>query len=255
MRYSSLEEIRPPYKDVDLLEFYRGKGSIRMAFLWRNGIGAIRLAVLQGRALLNTAILCLLSVAGALIVNPLAAYALSRFRRVLSHRVHFLLLVTAAFPAILTMVPNFFLLRGLGLLNTYWAVVFPTMASGLGILLLKSYFDRIPPELYETARLDGAGEFRTFTHVCLPLSRPILAIVALQTFVFSYGRFLWPLLTCQKEKMWPLMVWLYQLELRHGADSPQLVMAALLIAALPLVTVYILCQRAMSRGISLPSFR
>ncbi len=253
--YSSFEAVRPPYKEADLLEFYERKAAIRVAFVLRNFVAVARFISVRGRALLNTVILCVLSIGGVLIVNPLAAYALSRFRSSFSHRLHFFLLAGAAFPTALTMIPNFLLLRSIGLLNSYWAVILPVMASGVGIFVLKSFFDRLPAELFDAASLDGAGELRTFAHVCLPLSKPILAVVALQTFVFAYGMFMWPLLTCQKEKMWPLMVWLYQFVSRDAANSPEVAMAALVVTAIPLVLVFILCQRAVVKGLTIPSFR
>lgn len=253
--YSSFESVRPPYREADILEFYERKAAIRAAFVLRNFVAVARFITMRGRALLNTAILCILSIGGVLIVNPLAAYALSRFRSGFTPRVHFLLLATAAFPAALTMIPNFLLLRSIGLLNTYWAVVLPVMASGVGIFVLKSFFDRLPAELFDAASLDGAGKLRTFAHVCLPLSMPILAVVALQTFIFAYGMFMWPLLTCQKEKMWPLMVWLYQFVLRDAANSPEVAMAALVVTAIPLVLVFILCQRTIEKGVTMPDFR
>jgi multiple sugar transport system permease protein len=253
--YPSFDAIRPPYREADLLEFYDRKGAIRIGFLLRNFAAVLRSITVRGRALFNTAVLCALSVVGVLLVNPLAAYALSRFRPRVGHRLHFLLLVTAAFPALLTVIPNFLLLKSLRLLNTYWAVVLPTFASGFGILILKSFFDRLPAELFDAARLDGAGEARTFAHVCLPLSGPILAAVALHAFLVTYGMFLWPLLTCQKDKMWPLMVWLYQFHTRDAAAFPELGMASLLVTAIPLVLLFILCQRTVTRGISLPHLR
>jgi len=254
MEYQSFDAIRPPYKEVDLLEFRDRKAAIRISFLFRNFIAVIKAITLGSRSLLNTAVLCALSVLGALMVNPLAAYALSRFRSILSRRLQFFLLAASAFPAALIMIPNFLLLKSIGLLNTYWAIVLPTLASGLGILILKSFFDRVPSELYDAAALDGAGEVRTFAHVCLPLSKPILAVVALHAFIFAYGRFMWPLLTCQRERMWPLMVWLYQFHSRHSAAHPELAMAALVITTIPLVLVFFLCQRSVDKGINLPAF-
>jgi ABC-type glycerol-3-phosphate transport system permease component len=156
------------------------------------------------------------------------------------------------FPATVIIVPNFLLLRKLGLLNTYWAIVLPTLASGLAILLLKRFFDRIPSEFYSMAALDGASELRTFVHVCLPLSKPILAVTALQALVFAYGRFLWPFLTCQKERMWTVMVWLYQFHGEHSAGHPELAMAALVVTSLPLVAVFLMCQRTLERTVRFP---
>jgi ABC-type glycerol-3-phosphate transport system permease component len=253
--YPSFESIRPPYREVDLLEFHEKKAALRIGFLFKNFIAVVEQITLRNRSLLNTAILCALSVLGALIVNPLAAYALSRFRFLSSRWLQFFLLAASAFPVSLIMIPNFLLLKSLGLLNTYWSIVLPALANGLAILILKSFFDRVPSELYDAACLDGAGEFRTFAHVYFPLCKPILAVVALQAFLVAYGRFLWPLLTCQTERMQPLTVWLYQFHSQHAAAHPELAMAALAVTSIPLVLVFLLCQRSIDKAINLTVYR
>lgn len=251
-KYASFEGIRPPYKEADLLEFDDEKSALRIGFLFRNLLAVGRAVFVESRSLLNTVALCLLSLVGALTVNPLAAYALGRFPSRLGRRLGFFFLFASVFPATVIIIPNYLLLRKLGLLNTYWAVILPTLASGLSILLLKRFFDRIPSEFYSMAALDGASELRTFVHVCLPLSKPILAVTALQAVVFTYGRFLWPFLTCQKEQMWTVMVWLYQFHSEHSTARPELAMAALVVTSLPLVLVLLMCQRTLERTVRFP---
>ena len=253
-RHASFEAIRPPYKEADLLEFHDGKSALRIGFLYRNWLAVGRAVFMESRSFLNTVALCLLSVLGAMTINPLAAYALSRFPSGLGRPLRFFFLFASVFPATVIIIPNFLLLKKLGLLNTYWAVILPTLASGLAILLLKRFFDRIPSEFYSMAALDGAGELRTFVHVCLPLSKPILAVTALQAVVFTYGRFLWPFLTCQKEQMWTVMVWLYQFHSAHSSAHPELAMAAFVVTSLPLVILFLMCQRTLDRTVRLPHF-
>jgi len=155
-----------------------------------------------------------------------------------------------AFPPTVAMIPNFLLIRELGLLNTYWALVLPGLASGMGIFLLKGYFDSLPRELYEAAMMDGAGELRMFTQITLPLSKPILAVLALGSFSAAYGGFMWAFLICQDPKMWTMMVFLWQL----GRETyPSVWMASLVIAALPTLLVFIFCQKIILRGIIVPT--
>lgn len=251
-RYASFEAIRPPYKEADLLEFHDEKSALRIGFLFRNWLAVGRAVFVESRSLLNTVVLCLLSVLGAMTINPLAAYALSRFPSRLGRRLRFFFLLASVFPATVIIIPNFLLLKKLGLLNTYWAVVLPTLASGLAILLLKRFFDRIPSEFYSMAALDGASELRTFVLVCVPLCKPILAVTVLQAVVFTYGRFLWPFLTCQREQMWTVMVWLYQFHSEHSSAHPELAMAALVVTSLPLVIVFLMCQRTLERTVRFP---
>ena len=130
---------------------------------------------LHGRALVNTIVYCFLAVATALIVNPLCAYALSRFNLSYGNAVLLYLLATMAFPAEVTMIPNFLLLKQLGLLNTFAALVLPGVASGFSIFLLKGFFDSLPRELYEAGTIHCASEARMFWTITLPVAKPIFA--------------------------------------------------------------------------------
>ena len=182
-------------------------------------------------------------------VNPLAAYALSRGRLRCGTQVLFFLMLTMAFPHMVTQIPVFVLLREFGLLNTFAALLLPGMASGYSIFLLKGFFDSLPQELYESARIDGAGEWPLFWQLTMRLSTPILSVIALQAFTVAYANFMYALLICQDPKMWTLMVWLYQLQQRSGAGVTQ---ASLLLAAIPTLLVFLACQRVLLRGIVVP---
>lgn len=116
--------------------------------------------------------------------------------------------------------------------------------NGYWIFLLKGFFDSLPSELYEAGMFDGASEGRMFRSITLPLSKPVLAVIALSAFRFAF-------LTCQDPRMWTLMAFLYQFQQQYGV--PQ-IMASLVIAATPTLGVFVLCQRVIIRGIVLPSF-
>ena len=244
------DEVLPPAAEVDLAYFYNNRSLIRKEFFLRNYRYVLDYMVFHGRAAWNTLVLVSLTVLGHLTVQPLAAYGLSRFRLRYSHQILLILLATMAFPPTVAMIPNFLLIRELGLLNTYWALILPGLASGMGIFLLKGYFDSLPRELYEAAMMDGAGELRMFTQITLPLSKPILAVLALGSFSAAYGGFMWAFLICQDPKMWTMMVFLWQL----GRETyPSVWMASLVIAALPTLLVFIFCQKIILRGIIVPT--
>jgi multiple sugar transport system permease protein len=251
-RWQSWEEIYPPRAETDVLTFWRNKDEIRREFLTRNYRLVLDYILFHGRALWNTFVLVLLTVLGQLTVQPLAAYGLSRFNLPYAHKILLFLLATMAFPAEVAMIPNFLLIKELGLLNTYWALVLPGLASGMGIFLLKGYFDSLPRELYEAAMLDGAGELRMFWNITVPLAMPILAVIALSAFTSAYGGFMWAFLVVQKPEMWTMMVFLWQL----GRDSyPWVWMASLVIAALPTLLVFIFAQKIILRGIIVPTMK
>lgn len=247
--YGSFEQVRIPALDHDWEILQENKTAILGDLLSRNYRAAWEHVVLNGNALRNTVIFCLLNVLTALIVNPLAAYALSRFQPSWGQVALFILMATMAFPAEVTQIPAFLLLRELGWLNTFAALVIPAAANGYSIFLLKGFFDSLPKELYEAATIDGSGELRAFFTITLPLSAPILAVVALAAFAAAYGAFMFALLVCQKESMWTLMVYIYQLQQNY---NPPVVFAALVIAAIPTLVVFILCQNVIMRGIVVP---
>ena len=226
--------------------------SIKREFMGRNYRYVVDYMALNGRAVLVTATFCLLAILTQLTVNPLAAFALSRFPIKASGKILIFLLATMAFPAEVAMIPSFLLLKQFGLLNTFAALVLPTAASGYMIFLLKGFFDSLPQELYESGQLDGAKETTMLWKIALPLSRPVLGYLALLAFMGAYGAFMYAFLVAQDQKMWTIMVWIYQLQM----IAPRAVtMAALTLAALPTLIVFLFAQKVIMRGIVLPGER
>ena len=252
IRMTSIQQLSPPYHLADWSYVLSNRKALRKHFLTCNYAMVLNYILLHGRAVLNTVVFCLAAILTHLIVNPLCAYALSRYNLSYAYKVLLFLLATMAFPAEVAMIPNFLLLKQLNLLNTYWALILPGMASGFAIFLLKGFFDSLPKELYEAGIIDGASEARMFWQITVPLSKPIFAVIALQSFTAAYGAFMFAFLVCQNPKMWTMMVWLYELQI----SAPKFVtMAALSVAALPTLLVFIFAQNVIMRGIILPSFK
>ncbi|MBL8060169.1 MAG: carbohydrate ABC transporter permease [Chthonomonas sp.] len=227
-------------------------GAIKQEFSSRNYRYVFDYVALNGRALWNTALFCLLAIIIQLLVNPIAAYAISRYPMPATGKILIFLLATMAFPAEVAMIPSFLLLKDLNLLNTFWALVLPGAASGYMIFLLKGFFDSLPQELFESGQMDGAPEWLMMLKIAFPLSRPVLGYLALLAFMGAYGAFLYAFLVAQDRNMWTLMVFIYQLQL----TAPKAVMmAAVTLAALPTLIVFLLCQRVIMRGIVLPGER
>lgn len=250
--FQSVNEIVPPYKAADMLHFEENKGWLKNYFLFGNYYKVLSYIFTNGFALKNTIILVVFWVLGTLTVQPMAAYALSRFNLSYSNKILIFLIATMSFPHSVTMIPNFLLLKELHLLNTYAALILPHLIQGMGIFLLKGYFDSLPRELYEAAMIDGAGEFQMFRMITLPLSMPILAVIGLTSFTHAYGSFMWAFLICQKETMWTLMVFLYQFKQLSPSFTH---MAALVIAGLPTLIVFIFAQKIIMRGIVIPTMK
>jgi len=262
-KYTSLEQLNrtlgtaipdwpsidPPQYGTLFANFKKHKTRWRTEFIVRNYISVVEYILLHGRALMNTVIYCSLSILLSLIVNPLAAYALSRYKPPSAYTVLLFLMLTMAFPPMVTQIPVFLMLRQFNLLNSFFALILPGMANGFSIFLLKGFFDSLPQDLYDSAALDGAGELTIFWQITMSLSKPILAVIALNAFTIAYSNFMMALLICQDEKMWTLMPWLYQLQQRSGQG---VIFASLLIAALPTLLVFSFCQNIIMRGIVIP---
>jgi len=246
---ASLRGILPPQQAYHYLAFKANTATLRTEFLTRNFRTVTDYVVRHGRAVLNTFIYCGLSVLCALIFNPLAAYALSRYKPKSNYKILLFLMMTMAFPPMVTQIPVFLMLRQLHLLNTFAALILPGLVNGYTIFLLKGFFDSLPRELYECAQLDGAGEFRLFWQITMWLSTPILAVTALGAFTSAYTNFMMALLLCQDERMWTIMPWLYQLQNTSGQG---VVFASLIIASIPTMLVFIFCQKVIMRGIVVP---
>jgi ABC-type glycerol-3-phosphate transport system permease component len=248
--FSAFADILPPQQEAHYRAFTERRAALRTEFVLRNYRTAMDYMVFHGRGIGNTAVYCALAVFFALLVNPMAAYAMSRYRMPGTYKILLFLMLTMAFPPMVTQIPVFIMLRELGLLNTFAALVLPGLANGYAIFLLKGFFDSLPRELYESAQLDGANEWTMFWRITMSLSKPILAVVALQAFTVAYSNFMFALLICQDQKMWTLMVWLHQLQQRSG---PGVVYASLIIAAIPTFIIFVFCQRIIMRGIVIPS--
>jgi len=241
-----------PIASADRADLLAHPGEVKKDFALRNYSYVLDYILLNGRTVWNTVLFCVLAIVTQLTVNPLAAYALSRYPLKASGQILIFLLATMAFPAEVALIPSFLLLKSLGLLNTFAALVLPTAASGYMIFLLKGFFDSLPLELFEAGQLDGAKEVTMMTRIAMPLSRPVLGYLALLAFMGAYGTFIYAFLVVQDQRMWTLMVWIYQLQ----SIAPKAVMmAAITLAALPTLVVFLLAQRVIMRGIILPGER
>lgn len=247
--FKSPDDILPSQSGYHFRDFKSRTGEIRIEFVKRNHLTVFDYLFMHGRALINTVIYCFLTIVCSLVVNPLAAYALSRFKPPSTYKILLFLMMTMAFPPVVTQIPNFLLLREFNLLNTFSALILPGLANGYSIFLLKGFFDSLPQELYESASIDGASEIRIFLQITMSLSKPILAVIALSSFTAAYGNFMMALLVCQDRSMWTIMPFLFELQQNSGQG---VIFASLLFASIPTLLIFILCQNVIMRGIVVP---
>jgi multiple sugar transport system permease protein len=184
-----------------------------------------------------------------LFTSATAAYAFSRLRFRGSNLVFLLYLATMMIPMQVIIVPLFIEMRYLGLVDSYAGLLLPTVVSSFGVFMLRQAFLALPKELDEAAYVDGAGHFRVFAQVLLPLVAPALATFAVFAFMSSWNAFLWPLVIAQTEAHMTLPVGLSLLQGRYST-AWNVVMAGSTVSVLPILALYVFAQRYVVRGIT-----
>lgn len=200
------------------------------------------------RAAANSAGLAVTVTLISLLLNSMAGYAFAKLAFPGRERILRLLLAALVVPAQIAMLPLFLLLKGLGAVNTYWGIIIPGMASISGILLVRQYALSLPDSVLDAGRVDGAGEGRLFRSLVLPLCAPILATLAVMTFLGTWNDFMWPLVVLADRDLYTLPVALANLAGEHVQDT-ELMMAGAVVTVLPVVVVFVVLQRYYLAGI------
>ena len=205
-----------------------------------------------GRYFVNSTIIAVAVTAISLVVNSMAGYAFAKLRFRARDRFFRILATGLVIPVQVSMLPLFLLMKQLGLINTYWGVIIPGMASIFGIFLIRQYAFSIPDDLLDAARIDGAGEFRIYWSIVVPTITPILATLAIWTFLSTWNDFMWPLIVLSDESHYTLPVALANLVGEHVQDT-ELMMAGSVLTILPVMLVFLFLQRYYIQGIMMGS--
>jgi multiple sugar transport system permease protein len=207
-----------------------------------------------GRYLLNSAVIALTVTVVSLIINSMAGYAFAKLRFSGRERAFRLLLTGLVVPVQVSMLPLFLLFKELGFINSYMGVMVPSLASIFGIFLVRQYAVSIPDDLLDAGRIDGASELRIYRSVVVPAITPILATLAIWTFLNTWNDFMWPLIVLSDESRWTLPVALANLSGEHVQDT-ELMMAGAVVTVLPVLGVFLVLQRYYVEGIMLGSVK
>ena len=200
-------------------------------------------------SLLTSVLITVLTV----VISALAGYAFSRLD--FSGRKWLLAVIIGSIviPPQVLIVPLFYEMLSLNMIDTYWGIILPQLIAPAMVFILKKFFDQIPNELEDAARVDGAGRMRIFLQVVVPLSRPILAAVSIFVFIGAWNNFLWPFIVINDSSLMTLPVGLQTIKSAFGVQYAQN-MASALLAALPLILVFLFFQRQIIKGISSTGF-
>ena len=211
-----------------------------------------RQAWLQGDFLVafaNSTLVALAVTGGQLVTSALAGYALARLHFRGRQAVLLIILATLVIPFQMLVIPIFLVLKGGHLINTYGALILPTIANGFGIFLLQQYFQTIPVELEEAAAIDGANRFQILWRVILPLARPALVTLFLFTFIGEWNDLFKPLVFTTRPELRTVQLALAEFQEQFTNDW-SLLMAAVVIATVPVVLLFLVGQRQFIRGIA-----
>lgn len=215
----------------------------------------ITLKVNYGAYYRNTTIVTLISLVLVLFTDALAAYAFAKFQFRGKTALFWTMIGTMMLPIYATLIPSFWLFSKLKLVNTYTALILPGVIDAYGIFLLKQYMETIPDELLDAARVDGAGPFRRFWQIVVPLSRPALGTLAVFRFLGVWNDYLWPLVIIREERMYTLTLGIANMQMRQGMVVWGSQMAASVLATLPVILIVILMQREYLRGLTVGAFK
>lgn len=215
---------------------------------WQNYREVLQLSPFP-RWFLNTLIVTVLVVVANLLTCSLAGYAFARLRFFGRDAVFILVLATLMIPFQVVMIPTFLIVRKLGLIDTLWALVVPNLTGAFGVFLLRQFFRTLPIELEEAARIDGASRLGILFKIVLPLSGPVLATLAVITFMWTWNDFLWPLVTIYSEDNMTLQLGLLTFQGAHKTNT-NLLMAANVMSMLPVLVLFFIAQRYFIRGIA-----
>ncbi len=179
----------------------------------------------------------------------LTGYAIARYRLIGRNFWFYSIIFVLMVPAHIIIIPLYLIILKMGIYNTYWALTLPFLVNPIGIFLTKQYIETLPISMEEAARIDGAGEFKILTRVVMPLCKPALAVLAIQTFLTNWNSFLFPFILTSSDSVRTLPVGLALYQGHQAIDWPHL-MAGSTLAVLPVLLIFLFFQRQIVSGIT-----
>jgi len=210
----------------------------------------LRSGAVVTRMLLNSLVMAVVIAVGKIAISIISAYAVVFFRFPLRMVFFWMIFVTLMLPVEVRIMPTYKVVADLGMVDTYWGLTIPLIASATATLLFRQFFLTVPDELVEAAQIDGAGPLRFFWDTVLPLSRTNIAALFVILFIYGWNQYLWPLLVTDSASMTTIVIGIKTL--LGGADAQtewNIVMATTVLAMLPPIAVFLLMQRWFVKGL------
>ena len=226
---------------------------IPMNFVWENYVKAWKV-VPFARFYFNSIFVAVVTTIGQVGTSAMAAYAFSRLTFPGREKIFMSYLATMMIPGAVTMIPVFILLRMLGWIDSYKALILPGIFTAYGTFMLRQFFLTLPKDLEDAAMIDGCSYLGIFWRIILPLSKPAIATLTTFTFMGTWMNFMWPLIVVNSQELFTLPVGLAYFQSLHTTDWT-LLMAGSLMMLLPILLVFIFCQRFFVEGIKLTGIK
>lgn len=207
------------------------------------------------RAYANSLIISALIVTSTLITSSVGGYTFARLQFPGRDLIFYFILATTMIPFVTLLIPLYLVMLDLHLLNSYAGIWLPAAVSSFGIFLCRQFILGIPNDLYDAAKVDGAGDFRIYWQIILPLIRPVLSALAIFSFLGAFNMYLWPLVALNDMKLYTLPLLLVQISTTSGVSNYQAFMAGSLLASIPTVLIFIVFQKNFVKGIALSGIK
>jgi len=217
--------------------------------IWSNYINALSSFPFP-RFLLNTIIMAIGVIIGRVVIVTMAGYAFARIPFPGRDKIFFLFLITMMIPPAITLIPSFIIINALNWVDTYYALIVPLWNYVWGIFLLRQYLSTLPGSLEDAARIDGANELSIFFRIFFPLSKPVIVVIIIFSFVDVWKAFMWPLIVTRSMNMRTIELGIAMFAGAYQTNFPYQ-MAAATVVAIPIILIYLLAQRYFMQGISL----
>jgi multiple sugar transport system permease protein len=226
------------------------------AFHWENYLAVVQSERIQFlRFFWNSLKIASIVTLAQLLTCSMAAFSFARLRYPGRDIFFFAFLSSLMVPATVTIIPTFILIRSLGLMDTHWALILPATTSAFGVFLLRQQFMTLPAELLDAAKIDGAGYFRIYWQVMLPLVGPALSALGVFTFLASWNNFLGPLLFLRTWENYTFPIAIVNLQGYMGNGNRAHVLAGVMISIFPTLLFFLLAQRFVIQGIALTGLK
>ena len=203
----------------------------------------------------NSTLVAVVVTLGNLVFCSMLGYVLAKSDFAGKKLLFRVVLGTLMIPGMVTLVPLFVLVANMGMVNTYWGLILPFLAAPFGVFLMRQFFQSIPDELIDAARVDGASEARIFAQIVMPLAKPALATLAILTFLGSWNNFLWPLVVATTEDKYTLPVALALYSTGQNQTDYGLLLAGAVVVVVPVLIVFLLLQRYFVQGVAMTGIK